>query len=456
MIPFLRRRVFEPLAVWRNGSPTLHYWKELEKSQYLPTEELRSIQWERLKKLLRIVYERNDFYRKRFQSVGATPGDIRCASELKILPILTKRELRENLHGMITEGYRPDRLMKFKTGGSTGKPLDLYLTEECSELRNACARRHDRWSGWEVGEPVGALWGNVHGPQGIREILKWHLLDPCIILDTMQMDAEAIKRFAREWRKVRPTLLFGHAHSIYLLSRYVEELSIDEIRPRGIISTSMMLLPHERKQIEKTFGNIVFNRYGCEEVSLIGSECEAHDGLHMNVEHLYIEFEGSTSMGVDVTSESQPSEIIVTDLMNLAMPLIRYAVEDKGINRNRMCRCSRGLPLMDEVVGRVADFLVKRGGAKVAGVSLIENTLTKYPGLDQMQIIQEDLDTFSINIVPNEEYGKHIENQLVDYFKGIFGVKVDVEVRIVNAIPRESSGKYRFSICKIASENIFT
>jgi len=216
----------------------------LEKSQYFTGVELRSIQWKRLKELLRIAYERNEFYRKRFQSIGVAPEDIRSPSDLKILPILTKRELRENLNGMITEGYCLDRLMKFKTGGSTGKPLDIYLTENCSELRNACARRHDRWSGWEVGEPVGALWGNVHAPQGIREILKWHLLDPCITLDTMHMDAEAVKRFAKEWKKVRPTLLFGHAHSIYLLSNYVEELSLDEIRPRGIISTSMTLLPH--------------------------------------------------------------------------------------------------------------------------------------------------------------------------------------------------------------------
>lgn len=448
MNSFLRRRVFEPLSVWRSGSPKLRYWKELEKSQYLPAEELRSIQWGRLKEFLRVVYERNDFYRKRFQSVGATPEDIRSASDLKILPILTKKELRENLPGMITEGYRLDRLWKFKTGGSTGKPLDLYVTEEFSELRNACARRHDRWSGWEVGEPVGALWGNVHGPQGIRETLKWHLLDPYVFFDTMHMDAEAIKRFAREWKKVRPTLLFGHAHSIYLLSRYIEELSIDEIRPRGIISTSMMLLPHERKHIEKTFGNIVFDRYGCEEVGLIGSECEAHDGMHMNVENLVIEFEDGPSTGVDPTSEPQPAEIIVTDLMNLAMPLIRYAVEDMGICRDRMCRCGRGLPLMDGVVGRVADFLIKEDGTQVAGISLIENTLTKYSGLDQMQIVQEEISRFRILLVAGAGYREETGMDLVRYFQSIFGeVKIDLE--FVQSIPRERNGKYRFSICNV-------
>ena len=420
----------------------------MEETQYLPAEELRSIQFRRLKELLRIAYERNDFYRKRFQSIGAVPEDVRSASDLKILPILTKSELRKNLPGMITKGYPPDRLKKFKTGGSTGIPLDIYLTEECSELRNACARRHDRWSGWNIGEPIGALWGNVHDPQGFREVLKWHLLQPCVFLDTMHVDTKAVERFAMQWRKVRPTLLFGHAHSIYLLSRYVEELAIDDIRPRGIISTSMMLLPHERKRIEKVFGDIVFNRYGCEEVSLIGSECEAHDGMHMNVEHLFIEFEDVIGMGTGTAGDAGPSDIIVTDLMNHAMPLIRYAVEDMGICTNRACRCGRGLPLMDGVVGRVADFLIKDDGTQIAGVSLIENTLTKYPGLDQMQIVQEELYEFRIKLVVEPGFREETGNELVRYFQSIFG-PVKVELEIVQHIPRENNGKYRFSICNV-------
>jgi phenylacetate-CoA ligase len=448
MTPFLRRQFIEPLAFWRNGSPRLHYWKHLENTQYLPEEKLLSIQWSRMNDLLRTVYNTNSFYRRRFQAVGATPDDIRSTSDLKILPILRKNELRENLPEMISEGYHLDRLKKVKTGGSTGKPLDLLITEECSELRNACARRHDRWSGWEVGEPIGALWGNVHRPKGLRETLKWYFLNPYIFLDTMHMDGEAVKRFAKEWRKVRPTLLFGHAHSIYLLSRFVEELSVDEIRPRGIISTSMMLLSHERRQIEKTFGNIVFDRYGCEELGLVGSECEAHDGMHMNVEHLFVEFvDGDTTDG-DGGRKSLPKEIVVTDLMNFAMPLIRYAVEDKGICRNRICRCGRGLPLMDGVTGRVADFLIRQDGTKVAGISLIENTLTKFSGLNQMQIVQDKMDRFRINIVAGPEYHEETGKAIIHYFKAVFG-NVNVNIEFLQNIPQERNGKYRFSICNV-------
>lgn len=448
MKPFLRRNIFEPLAAYWSKSPKLRYWKQLEESQYRTTEELKTKQWDRLRHLLQFAYERNMFYRRRFESVGILPGDIRCVTDLKVLPVLSKREVRNAGLSILSNGYTVEQLLTFKTGGSTGKALKLYLTEECSELRNACARRHDRWTGWEPGEPVGALWGNVSAPKGVKQFLRRHMLEPVITLDTMSMDRDTVREFARQWRHVRPTLLFGHAHSIYLLSRYVEKLSLEEIRPRGIISTSMMLLPHERYQIEKVFGKIVFDRYGCEEVGLIASECEIHDGMHMNIEHLVIEFEDCSDSGSETDFEPRPADIVVTDLVNLAMPLIRYRIEDIGFSRDRSCRCGRGLPLMDKVVGRVADFLVRVDGSRVAGVSLIENTLTKLPGLEQMQVIQDEIAKFRIRLVTCDGYQRDIGEALISYFQSIFG-RVDVALEFVHEIPREPNGKYRFSICNV-------
>ena len=131
-------------------------------------------------------------------------------------------------------------------------------------------------------------------------------------------------------------------------------MQIKTIQPKGIICSSMMLLPHERRQIEEVFGVKVINRYGCEEVSLIASECEKHEGLHLNVEHLFIEF--IRSDGQDA-KPGESGSIIVTDLINKAMPFIRYQIEDSGVPTDRRCSCGRGLPLMSEVTGRLADFL---------------------------------------------------------------------------------------------------
>lgn len=445
-IEYLRRNMVEPAHAIYSKTDKLKYWKQLEKSQFLPQEKLKGIQWQRLKDIIAYVYKHNTFYRQRFEAAGFLPADLRTAQDLKKFPVLYKHEVRENTMQMLSDGYQADQLIQFKTGGSTGKPLQIYLTEACSEQRNALARRHDRWSGWEPGEAIGAAWGNPPQDDSMLKKIKRMLLEPYIFFDTMQVSDELVYRFAAQWQKVKPTLLFGHAHSIYVLAQYVEKLQIKTIRSRAIISSSMMLLPHERKYIERVFGIPVTNRYGCEEVSLIASECEQHNGMHLNIEHLYIEF--LNDKGEDV-KPGRTGKIVVTDLMNRAMPFIRYSVEDMAVPVDRPCSCGRGLPLIENVMGRTADFLVKKDGTRIAGISLIENTLTRIPGIAQMQIIQESKDEIRLNIVPDKLYNEKSSIEMTSYFNKLFALNNGTQINLAQEIKPEASGKFRFSISKV-------
>lgn len=442
----LRQHVFQPLHGLVSQSPKLRYWREIEKTQYLPESQLREIQWRRLQDMLRFVGEKNPFYRDRFAEAKISPFDIKTPEDFRQLPILSKADIRSSGVGMISDGYSVDRLQKAKTGGSTGKALELFFTEECSELRNACARRHDRWTGWEPGETIAACWGNPHLPTTFKAKLRQALLQPMIYLDTMQVNKGTVSEFVREWKRVQPTLLYGHAHSHFLLAQYLKKLGIDDLRPRGILSTSMMLIPSERRVIEEVFGVKVIDRYGCEEVGLIGCECEEHRGMHLNIEHLYVEF---INEGGAPCAPGEAGQIVVTDLLNKAMPLVRYRVEDVGVPCERKCGCGRGLPLMESVAGRVADFLLKKDGTSVAGVSLIENTLTRFPGIDQMQIVQKAFEHFEVNIVPGKGWNEGVVRSLDDYIKSVFGINAVVDFSLKEGISAELSGKYRFSVCEI-------
>jgi len=442
----IRRNIFEPLHAAYSGSPLVAHWKLLEYSQFLSESDLKIIQSGKLKDLIEYVWKHNEFYRERFTKSGLSQVAEFSLDDFLKIPVLSKEDIRYNTHAMISQGFDLQKLLNFKTGGSTGRSLDIHITEECSEFRNACARRHDRWSGWEVGEPIAAVWGNPDYPSTLRAKLKEWLLSPLIYLDTMDVSRASVLAFAQEWKRVKPTLLFGHAHSIFILAQFVEEIGLDTIQPRAIISSSMMLMHHERQLIERVFGVPVTDRYGCEEVSLIASECEMHDGMHLNIDHLFIEFLDDNDIPV---KPGDPGKIVVTDLMNRAMPLIRYRIEDIGVPTERKCACGRGLPLMESISGRTADFLIKKGGSRVAGISMIENTLTKYPGLDQMQIVQNDFEDFTIRIVPGKGYCDDVLSSLSDSMKKVFGDEIVIRYETIPAIPPEKSGKYRFSICRI-------
>jgi phenylacetate-CoA ligase len=220
----------------------------------------------------------------------------------------------------------------------------------------------------------------------------------------------------------------------------------DALRPGGIVATSMMLLGHERALIEQTFGVKVTDRYGCEEVSLIGCECERHEGMHLNHEHSVVEFLRDDGTAC---APGEDGRIVVTELVNRGMPMIRYEVGDRGAPSDRVCPCGRGLPLMEGLSGRTADFLRAADGSRVAGISLIENTLTRFTGIRQMQLVQEREGAVDANIVPGEGWGQETAAALRASLRDALGAGFAVELKLVERIPQERSGKYRFSICRL-------
>ena len=198
--------------------------------------------------------------------------------------------------------------------------------------------------------------------------------------------------------------------------------------------------------IEEAFNCKVTDRYGSEEVGLIACECERHAGMHLNIEHLYIEF--LRSDGSPATA-GEEGAIVITDLLNRGMPLIRYRIEDVGVPSERHCPCGRGLPLMERVAGRVADYLKRRDGSLVAGVSLVERTLTAIQGIEQLQIVQPSREEIILNVVRADDFTDASEQALLREFRVVFGDGIDFRPQYVQSIPQESSGKYRFSICRV-------
>ena len=435
-------------SLWdlKDHSVRLRTWQELEASQWESEQALLNRQWAGLQKIMTYAYEKCPYYRRQFDKARVSPNDIKAPDDLLKVPILTKRHIQDYTDQMTSSDFSTGELLWAKTGGSTGKAVKVFVDKECVERREAAALRSNQWANWFIGDRVGALWGNPPQFTSVKERIRQALHEKVIFLDTVNLTRDSMMTFVEKWTKYRARVLFGHAHSLYRFARFLEDNKIVEIRPKGIVSTSMMLLPSERDVIERVFACKVTDRYGSEEVGLIACECERHSGMHLNVERLYVEFIK------DDGTRARPGEegrIVVTDLMNKGMPLIRYKIEDVGIASDRTCPCGRGLPLMERVTGRTADFLVKPNGALVAGVSLIERTLTAIPGIEQMQIIQEDLHRIEINLVTGRDYTMCSEERLRQEFALVFGSEVKCVIHHVSRIKQERSGKYRFSICSV-------
>ena len=445
MLTWISKHIFFPLWELKDGARRGEYLRLLNETQWWEPERIRQQQWNRLREIVAYASRHCPYYATRLAEVGVSV-DIKDWDEFRRIPVLTKQDIREQGTRLLSREFAREDLVESRTGGSTGKALTLYCDKQCQELRNAAAMRSDQWAGWDIGMKVAAVWGNPPVANTVKKKLRNMLLDRFMYLDTMQINETSVMQFVQEWYREDPKVLFGHSHSLFILATFLRKLEIRDLRPQGIISTSMMLLDPERRLIEEIFRCKVTNRYGCEEVSLIACECERRDGLHVNLDHVIVEFLR------DDGTQAAPGEeanIIVTELINRGMPLIRYRVEDMGMSSARNCACGRSLPLMEKVVGRRADFLKRPDGSLVAGVSLVERTLTAIPGIEQMQLIQNQANEIQAKLVTDDQWSQNSEAALRHELQSVFGGQVKIDITQVAKLDQTGAGKYRFAICNI-------
>ncbi len=311
---FIIRNFFTRLQSYKSRDHLFSYLKKLEKTQWLPLDELQKYQLSATKKILVHAYETTDFYKTRFDDAGFNPNKFDNLNQLHNIPLLTKENITDNSSGMISKAFNNDNLIKSCTGGSTGTQLHFLLNRKSVNIKNACARRHNRWVNWDIGAPVASIWGNT--PKKHRKLkakFRSKLLIRYFYLDTMNMTNDSMIEFSRQLRNKKNYVIYGHSHSIFTFAEFLKDNKIVVPTPSAIVSTSMMLMKIERKLIEEVFHQKVTDRYGCEEVSLIASECEIHNGLHINIDHLVVEF---LKQNGENANPGEEGRIVTTDLTN--------------------------------------------------------------------------------------------------------------------------------------------
>jgi phenylacetate-CoA ligase len=414
---------------------------EVQGFQFKSIDEIQYIQLIKLKKILKHAAQTTPYYKELFKAIDFYPDDLTDISKLSKLPLLTKNIIRENKKKIVSDSYNIDDLIKKRTGGSTSTPLQLYWDQSAATYKYATVLRHNSWVGFVPGNKYAALWGDTAKKISFKEKIRRHFYERVIYLDTLKIDDSYLEKFIRKIKRFKPEILFGHAHSIFMLTEFMDDNKIENPGIKGIITTAEMLYDYERRKIEDIFGQIVFNRYGCEEVSLIASECEVHDGLHINADNVLIEIVES--------DEESPGKIVITDLVNFSMPFIRYDIGDAAQIKNGICPCGRGLPRIENLYGRTSEYLYTTDRKKVSGISILDTFAIHIPGIKQIQFIQEDYDKLIINIVRTKGFGVESIDKLNEKIPLFFGEGMHFNLNFIEKIPQTRRGKYQFSICKI-------
>ena len=121
-----------------------------------------------------------------------------------------------------------------------------------------------------------------------------------------------------------------------------------------------MAAPHLRATLRSHWNARYFDTYGCNEIGTLALQCPFHEQMHVQSEHVLLEIlrtDGSPCVSGEV------GRVVVTDLHNFAMPLIRYEIGDQAAF-GPPCPCGRGLPTLQMVAGRTHDLAVDPTGRR--------------------------------------------------------------------------------------------
>ena len=401
--PLLEKALFPAFEAAR-GRPTVPLLRYLQGTERWSREQLRDLQIGFLRRLMRHAYLHTAHYRELLDDRGMRPEDFDSIEALQQLPLLDRETVRLTLNSR-TSSAPPLPVIQKSTSGTTGQPVVVKYNAESRYWRDATRWRGYGWGGYRIGMRAMHYWGA--GPASDswvkrRKIALDRVLKRDHYVDCTPRGDQALMEAVGQVRRYKPQVMVAYSAGAAALAKFVNDRGLRDWDDIPVLVGAERLWPHDREQIVRAFG-AAFETYGCREVMLIGSECEAHDGMHESMETMIVELIVREPDGrVRAARSGETGEVAITDLHNLACPMVRYVTGDLAVARAPTpCACGRGLDRIGPIEGRVTDTMHDGHGNAVNG--LVFNILfgvMSHVAL-KFQVIQRVDGSVVMKVVPN-------------------------------------------------------
>ena len=420
--------------------PTEYF--ELKKSQWLSRQKLENIQQKKLRTTIKYAYENVEYYHDLFKSLNLLPSDIKTVHDLKKIHILNKSQIQNNSQKIISRNVDKTRLRSCTTSGSTGRPLKLLFDNKAiSDMRSRSFRNYFEAGGHIRDKIVQFTNPKASGNTPWFQKLGFLHRKFLSVFDKTENHISNLLDYS-------PDVIEGYPSILLLITNTVRE-NIEGINPKLIICSSELLIQDVRKKINSTFCTELFDQYGSAEFGTVAWECQEHNGYHMDIESVVVEF----LKNGENTSPGEKGEIVITGLFNSSMPLIRYSVGDVGSYDNEQCSCGRRLPMMNVIEGRKDDFIILPSGTIISPRNI--NFLEYIEGIVEYRIIQKKQNKIVVQATKGINFSQKTITQIKDEIRnGCLDEDIEINVEIVDEMPREKSGKIRAVVSELNKASI--
>ena len=450
MIPIIARNIFKAQEILL-GRPSFRILEALNRSQWWSSDRMETLRRDRLSLLIDTAYAHTPYWKDLMDSRQMKPGDVRTIEDLQRFPLLEKNTLREKREQMVWK-EEGKRVQLVRTSGSTNEALEFYTSSSREAHINAARMRGHEWVGVRRGEKEMYYWGS---PVELSKQDKLKQFRDFLINDGLsngfELNKERVKQYVSHWLTWRPKCLFGYPSTFVLTVSMCKDMNIDlkEIKSKGlhvIITTSEMLSDVDRKLIQDAFGVPVYDSYGLREGGLIGHECDHHT-MHCMDEQVILE----TIDPETLKPTDGEGELVVTNIVGRAFPIIRYRTGDIVNLSRKPCGCGRSLSSIEISGGRAVEFIVTKEGKWVVGYSFIY-IARSVKGIVKFQVVQQTIGEVCVNLVVDSQFPEDGVEQVKKQVQKRLRSNDKIIVEILEDIAPAPSGKYRPVISTVAEQ----
>jgi len=415
-------------TLWR------HY-RQLLRTQWATDSVLRQIQLRKTRRLVRHAYAHVPYYRRLFDEAGFRPGEFKSLDDLRRIPLTDKATLgsrpREDL---VADDAPPQDLLPLSTAGSTGHPLNFFISRQAKFLRVVTEWRALNAHGVRMSDKVLQFRNTRHV---YRDRFWFNRLG--FLRRVFVHFGEPIERKIEIIEQERPTLLQGYPSVLLDIMSHMPEQRLHRLPLRYLVSCGEVLDSNARTLLQEAFQIPLINHYGAMEFGYMAWQCPEFEGLHLN-EDMFVFEVLRDGKPVD---EGEEGEVVVTSLHQTALPFIRYRLGDRARVLGRHCPCGRGLASIEILMGRTTDRIIRRDGSE-ANPHLFHLLYHEVKGLFQYQIIQRAPDRFCVRFVPLAgTETTPLRRRFQEKINQIMGYPVAIEFEQIERFSPDETGKLK-------------
>lgn len=388
-----------------------------------------------LTKLLKYAVENTKFY-----------SDLEFKQSLNDYPVINKNIIKEKQHEFLSKDYSIEQLVVMSTSGSTGTPFLAYQDKDKKKRVTAEIIYYSEKAGYRVGSNL--IFLRALTDKSKKSSLQQWIQNETLI-DISNLNDNAIEIVLRKINEVSTSgsMILAYASTYDMLKDYFNKNKFSKSENSsitGIISGSEMLFDDTRRAMSEAFDCKCISRYSNQENGIIGQDDNENNVFVINEANYIVEI-FKTDEDI-LAEEGEVGRIVITDLYNYAMPMIRYDTGDIGSIKIVELKNGIKKKAITNFGGRKVDVVYDSKGDRLSP-HIITNNLWSFPEIKQYQFIQTDLIEYLVKINVNGLFER--ENELILTLKKLLGEKAEITIERVSEIPVMASGKRKYIINEI-------